>query len=57
MPNKKTGQSLSKEIDDGIDKLSLQFSSNIDDESLINETTIISEESILKESKIRNSVV
>jgi len=30
------GQSFSKEIDYGIDKLSLQFSSNIDDESLIN---------------------
>ena len=57
MLNKKTGQSFSKEIDDGIDKLSQQFSSNIDDESLINENTIISEESILKESKIRNSVV
>ena len=44
--NKKMGQSFSKEIDDGIDKLSLQFSSNIDDESLINETTIISDEPI-----------
>jgi len=30
------GQNFSKEIDDGIDKLSLHFSSNIDDESLIN---------------------
>ena len=54
---KKMGQTFSKEIDDSNDKLSLQFSSNIDDESLNNETTVLSDEPIQKESKIRNSVV
>jgi hypothetical protein len=40
------GQTFSKEIDDSNDKLSLQFSSNIDDESLNNETTVLSDEPI-----------
>lgn len=55
--SKKRGQDFGRETDDGNDKLSLHFSSNIDDESFFNETTVLSDEAIYGESKIKNSVV
>ena len=54
---KKVGQSVYREFDDGNDKTSLHFNSNIDDESLLNETTFLSDEPVRKESKVKNSVV